>query len=81
MPENLLSARSAGADAMTTRNEPGRSRLAIDIEPEQRRRIEAVAQDRDARPSADSAEWSRLSVPAFARDWESAADAVYDELA
>ena len=27
-----------------------------------------------------ASEWSQLSVPAFARDWESDADAVYDDL-
>ncbi len=33
-------------------------------------------------PAADQASvWSRLSVPVFARDWESDADAVYDDLA
>jgi len=26
-------------------------------------------------------EWSRLSVPVFARDWDSEADSIYDELA
>ena len=29
----------------------------------------------------DDAEWSQLSAAAFARDWESDADAVYDDLA
>ena len=32
------------------------------------------------RPSNDSDEWSRLSIPSFARGWESDADAIYDEL-
>jgi hypothetical protein len=26
-------------------------------------------------------EWNRLSIPSFARDWESDADAIYDDLA
>jgi hypothetical protein len=34
-----------------------------------------------ARPSHQSDEWSRLSSPSFARDWESDADAIYDDLA
>jgi len=34
-----------------------------------------------ARPSNQSDEWSRLSIPSFARDWESDADAIYDDLA
>lgn len=33
------------------------------------------------RPGHDSSEWSRLSQPSFARDWDSDADAVYDDLA
>lgn len=33
-----------------------------------------------ARPSSQSDEWSRLSIPSFARDWESDADAIYDDL-
>jgi hypothetical protein len=28
---------------------------------------------------AEAREWSRLSVPVFARDWDSDADSVYDE--
>lgn len=35
----------------------------------------------EAQGEADSQEWSRLSVPVFARDWDSDADAVYDDLA
>ncbi len=30
---------------------------------------------------APDGEWTRLSVPVFARDWESDADAIYDDLA
>jgi hypothetical protein len=30
--------------------------------------------------SDDAEAWSRLSAPAFARDWDSAADQVYDRL-
>jgi hypothetical protein len=29
--------------------------------------------------AADAREWSQLSVPVFARDWDSDADSVYDE--
>jgi hypothetical protein len=29
----------------------------------------------------ESARWSRLSIPSFARDWKSDADAIYDDLA
>lgn len=32
-----------------------------------------------ARPSNHSDEWSRLSGPSFARDWESDAEAIYDD--
>jgi hypothetical protein len=31
--------------------------------------------------SDHASEWSQLSVPVFARDWEPDADAVYDDLA
>ena len=41
----------------------------------------ALERPGDATESNQSKEWSRLSVPAFARDWESDADAVYDNLA
>lgn len=29
----------------------------------------------------ESGAWSRLSIPSFRRDWESNADAIYDDLA
>jgi hypothetical protein len=41
----------------------------------------ALERHGDATDSDRSGEWSRLSVPTFARDWESDADAVYDDLA
>jgi len=41
---------------------------------------EALESNEAGRPSDQSREWSRLSIPAFARDWESDADAVYDDL-
>lgn len=41
----------------------------------------ALASDRGRRPTTDSEDWSTLSVPVFARDWESDADAIYDDLA
>jgi hypothetical protein len=28
---------------------------------------------------SESAEWSRLSIPSFARDWDSDADEIYDD--
>jgi len=83
------------------RKERDESRLAIEIEPELRQRIETAAADRDisvrdyvvavlraaldssgtARSSDAADEWNRLSIPSFGRDWESDADAVYDDLA
>ncbi len=85
---------------MPTRDERDDARLAIDIEPELRQRIEAAAAERDMsvrdyvvavlrevldnraeRPSAQLSEWSQLSVRSFARDWESDADAIYDDMA
>jgi len=42
---------------------------------------DALASHGVAVPSNQSDEWSRLSIPSFARDWESDADAVYDDLA
>jgi hypothetical protein len=42
---------------------------------------DALDSQRVARPSNQSDAWSRLSVPSFARDWESDADAIYDDLA
>ena len=42
---------------------------------------EALANNGSERPSNQSVEWSQLSVRSFARDWESDADAVYDDLA
>ncbi len=32
-------------------------------------------------PAVVENEWSHLSVPVFARDWDSEADSIYDELA
>ncbi len=86
---------------MTTRDDRNKARLAIEIEPELRQRIETAAAERGMavrdyvvavlhnalassgaeRPSDASGEFSRLSIPSFARDWESDADAVYDDLA
>ena len=85
---------------MSTPDERDLARLAIEIEPELRSRVEAAAAERGLsvrdyvvavlrlaverhreNGTADQArEWSQLSVPAFARDWESDADAVYDDL-
>ena len=41
---------------------------------------EALGSDR-SKSAADEAAWSRLSARSFARDWESDADAAYDDLA
>jgi hypothetical protein len=90
-----------GEDAMSKPTEGDELHLAIELEPELRRRIEAAAIERGVsikeyvvsalrkalesngagRPSNESGEWSRLSHPSFARDWDSDADAVYDDLA
>lgn len=76
-------------------------RLAIELEPDLRRRIAAAAAERGmaikdyvvevlrqaldtngvARRRDGSADWSRLSSRSFARDWDSDADSVYDDLA
>lgn len=86
---------------MAMRNEHGKTRLAIEIEPELRQRIESAAaeegvslrgyvvaalqealeQPKATEETAAGGVWSRLSVPSFARDWDSDADAIYDELA
>ena len=72
-----------------------RVRLTADVEPELRRRVKiaAVREDRSvsewvanairrelARGEQERDPFSRLSVPAFARDWDSDEDRVYDEL-
>ena len=85
-----------GVHPTSGQNERGESLLAIAIEPELRERIEAAAAARgmSLRDSVVSAlrealnhgqdegarEWSRLSVLAFARDWDSDADAISDDL-
>ena len=35
--------------------------------------------DEDGQAAELDAAWSRLSVPAFARDWDSEADSIYDD--
>ena len=42
---------------------------------------EALDGDRAARASGEATAWSQLSARSFARDWESDADAAYDDLA
>src|SRR4051794_27823487 len=42
---------------------------------------EAVEYANTVELTQSSREWSQLSVASFARDWESDADAVYDDLA
>jgi DNA-binding protein YbaB len=85
---------------MAMRNEHGKTRLAIEIKPELRQRIESAAaeegvslrdyvvaalqealeQPKATEETAASGAWSRLSVPSFAREWDSDADAIYDDL-
>lgn len=72
-----------------------RVRLTADVEPELRRRVKiaAVREDRSVsewvanairreleREEQERDPFSRLSVPAFSRDWDSDEDRVYDEL-
>ena len=85
---------------MSPRDERDDARLAIEIEPGLRKRIEAAAAVRDMsvrdyivaalravldntaeRPLAQLSDWNQLSVRSFARDWESDADAIYDDMA
>jgi len=68
-------------------------RISIEVEPDLRRRLRIAAARRDitmreyvltaveqALSEEESLDWTRLSEPAFARDWDSASDAVYDAL-
>ena len=70
-------------------------RVRVELEPALGRREEIAARDRNTsvrawieqavrreleRESVNADPFSRLSVPAFARDWDSEEDAVYDEL-
>jgi uncharacterized protein (DUF1778 family) len=73
-----------------------RPRLSIEIEPQLRRRLRIAAAQRDvsirefvlaaveqalkANESLEAKDWSALSVPSFARDWNSDADSAYDPL-
>ncbi len=41
---------------------------------------QALEAEAKGEPAADHAAWSGLSARAFARDWESDADLVYDDL-
>jgi uncharacterized protein (DUF1778 family) len=82
---------------MSTRDEHDKTRLAIEIEPELRKRIETaaalqgvsmrdyvVAALREALDSNESerpSSLSQLSTRSFARDWESDVDVIYDDLA
>jgi hypothetical protein len=40
----------------------------------------AIAAEQASAEATERAEWSHLSIRSFARDWESEADRVYDEL-
>ena len=43
--------------------------------------LREVLDNRAERPFAQPSEWSQLSVRSFACDWESDADAIYDDMA
>lgn len=73
-----------------------RVRLTADVDPDLRRRVKVAAASSERsvsewveeavrreleREETESASVSRASVPAFARDWGSEDDSVYDELA
>jgi uncharacterized protein (DUF1778 family) len=75
--------------------EPARKpRIVVEVDPELRRRIKmaAAAHDETIREymvtvvlrrleeDVASSSWSALSSVAFARDWDSQEDAVYDQL-
>lgn len=67
---------------MAANPERHRTRLSLDIEPELQRKIKsaaAAAADQDNTASAGTA-WTQLSIPSFARDWDSDEDQVYDRL-
>lgn len=71
-----------------------RARLSMDVDPQLRRRLKMVAAAHDQtvteyveralqRTLAEEEQqisWSRLSAPAFDRDWNSDEDAIYDQL-
>ncbi len=70
-----------------------RPRLSIEVDPELRRQLKIAAAQHDvtireyvlaavkrALEAEDREGWSGLSEPAFARDWHSEADEVYDRL-
>lgn len=72
-----------------------RARLSMDIDPQLRRRLKMVAAARDQTitqyvehaleqslaEDEHGAAWSQLSVPVFARDWNSNEDTIYDQFA
>jgi hypothetical protein len=43
--------------------------------------LRATLDSQSERLTDSAVAWSRLSAPSFARDWESDADAIYDDLA
>jgi uncharacterized protein (DUF1778 family) len=68
-----------------------RPRLTVEVDPDIRRRLKMAAARHDvtireyvlaaveqALAAEDQQSWSRLSEAAFARDWDSVDDAVYD---
>lgn len=71
-----------------------RARLSLDVDPQLRRRLKIVAAAHDQTlteyvertlrraliEEEQKVDWSRLSAPAFDRDWNSDDDAIYDQL-
>ena len=73
-----------------------RARLSVDLDPELRKRLKLAATQQDMtmrdfvlaalrqvladQESRDDGSWARLSAGAFARDWASDEDRVYDQL-
>jgi plasmid stability protein len=74
--------------------EPTRKpRLSIEVDAELRRELKVAAAERDvsvreyvlaalrqALAAEERRDWSRMSEPAFAREWDSDADSEYDRL-
>ncbi len=68
--------------ALRTRIEAAATKRGVSIKDFVVAALQAALAGNGGEPAAASSdEWSRLSHGAFARDWESEADAVYDELA
>ncbi len=81
---------------MTANSERFRTRLSANIDPELQQRVRAAAAkdelslhdhlqraliaEENAEPGSEAASWAQLSGQAFARDWSSEEDRVYDSL-